>query len=99
MEENNDTSYSLADMSFLEDVTLIVNSLQGLQQLHSPNSSFEEIPNSLMSKEACFAKALKLASKQDNMLHKGEDSNTEEDNESIQTTRKLDRGSAKKVNS
>jgi len=33
------------------------------------------------------------------MLHKGEDSNTEEDNESIQTTRKLDRGSAKKVNS
>ena len=55
-------SNSLTDMSSLEDVILIVNSLQDLQQLRSPYSSFETIHNSSIYKKTCFVVELKLAS-------------------------------------
>jgi len=49
-----------------------------------------------MSKKTHFAKELKIASKFFNMLDGREYSNTKEDDESVQTTRKLDRVYAKK---
>jgi len=56
------------------------------------------ILNPLTSKETRFVKEFKLASKWTNMLNETEDSNTEEDDESIQTTGKLGKGRPKKVN-
>jgi len=56
------------------------------------------IHNPFTSKETCFAKELKIASKWTNMLNEKGDSNTEKDDDSIQTTRKLGRGRPKKVN-
>jgi len=45
---------SLADMPSLEDVTPIIDSLQGLQHLESPHYSSEVVSNILTSKKACF---------------------------------------------
>jgi len=64
-------------------------SLQGLHQLDSTNSSSVTIPDPLMSKESHFVEELKITSKWANMINEGEDSNTENDDEPIQTTRKL----------
>jgi len=51
-----------------------------------------------MSKEAPFLEQLKIASKWANMLDERNDSNSEEDDELVQTTRKFDPGRPKKVN-
>jgi len=55
-------------------------------------------PNPLASKEARFVEELKIASKWANMFDNRKDSNTEEDHEPIQTTRKHSKGMPKKAN-
>ncbi|KOM56438.1 hypothetical protein LR48_Vigan10g233000 [Vigna angularis] len=84
-------SDSLANMSSLEDVTLIVNNLQGLQYLNSSYSNSKIFPNSLTSKEAHFVEELKLTSKLTNMLDEKDDSITHDD-KPVQTTKKPSRG-------
>ena len=91
-------SDSLADMLSLEDATHIINNLQGLQHLDSLHSNFEIVSNSLTSKKSRFAKELKLTSKWTNIFDERDDSNTDKDDKSVQTTRKLSKSRLKKVN-
>jgi len=55
-------SDSLAGMPSLENLVPIVNSLYGLQQLDSTQSSSKEIPNSLTCKEPHFVVEVKINS-------------------------------------
>jgi len=77
----------LADVFFLEDVTLVVNRVQ---QLDLTRSSLTTIPNLLTSKETRFVDELKITTKWDNMFDERKDSNTEKNDDPIQTTKKLD---------
>lgn len=89
---------SLVCMSHLEDVFIIGNSLQGLQQLDSTHCSSMTITSPLTSKETRFVEGLKIASKRTNMFNERKDSNTKDDDKSVQTTRKCDKGMPKKTN-
>ena len=88
---------SLVDMSSLQDVTPIVDNLQALQNLDSPHCSSEADLNSSMPKKARFVEELKIVSKWTNMLDEREYSNFDEDDESVQTIRKLGQGRPKKI--
>lgn len=56
------------------------------------------IPNPMTSKKAHFVKELKIISKWSNMLDDKGNSNTKNDEEKVQTTRKPSRGRSKKAN-
>lgn len=73
------------DMSSL---TLIVNNIQSLQNINSPHSNLDTVPNSLISRKVIFVKELKLASKLTNIFDERDDSNKEKDNEPLQIIKK-----------
>jgi len=89
----------LINMFSLENITSIIISLHVLQQLNSSHSNSKTVYNFLTSNKIYFAEKLKLTFKCINMLDERVDSNIKEDDESIQTFRKSDRGRLrKKVN-
>jgi len=89
--------HSLTDMSSFKDVTPTVDSLHGLQHLYSPHCSSKVVPIFFMLKKTTFVKELKIISKWDIMIER-KYSNSEEDDESIQTTKKPGRGMPMKIN-
>lgn len=69
-----------------------------MQQLDSSHNNYKVILNSLSYKEVRFVEEMKLAFKRANMLDEREDSNTKEDDEPFQNTRKSGRDRLREVN-
>jgi len=70
-------------MTFLKDVTSIINNSPELEQIDSHNRNSQIIPNFFSSKEAQFAEELKLSFNW---------STTEKNDALVQTTKKPGRG-------